>query len=465
MAEPNDTDETGEEGADDESSAAPIGVGGLAALDLPGAAQAMQRLITSSEQARAALRQAREQIKSRQYNKALPWLAISQALSQPTRTGAFGEVMGNLAGALQGPVRERDAFEQQRDKDMLGINTQIAGLDEKTATAQLKLAELRARLGIDAAKVPVQRVRLPNGKLAWRNNQEAQQYEAWAPEPTPQFTTIQQPLPNGMIQPMNVDSRTGERTPAGEPYRPVTKLSGSSALAAQGKLATTAILRQQLEDVKARWFGDKEKKIEGIKNTFSAGKLQGWLPSEHGEAFDKAVAAMRGTIRQLTRVPGEGSMSDWEGKIDQAKLPERGDYESVTEQTFDQLEKLINGYENTTRQMLGMESAPIIGAPPPTSPAPPSQPTAAAASAAPRQAAPQEEKGSDVDVGVNVARGDTAGPVAPPEALAKLKANPTSGSKAWFIHTFGYLPEGYSWDAATRGEYVKRFKALPDGFQ
>lgn len=367
MAEPYDTDpeesgegQTEEGGDDNEFSAAPLGVAGLSALDVPGAAQAMGQLVKSSQQARAALRQAREQIKSRQYNKALPWLAISQALSQPTRTGAFGEVMGNLAGALQGPIREREAFNQQRDKELLGVNTQIAGLDEKTAMAQLKLAELRARLGVDAGKVHNELVELPNGDLAWRSPADARQpgVKAGVKPPTPpspeyhQFVTT---LPDGKQQSMILDVRTGKAKPDGDPYTPVSKMSGTAMTAARSKLGTVAILRSQLQEVRDKFAKIKDSQL-------SSGLGRGWVPTAEGRAFDAAVNVMRGTLRGLTRIPGEGSMSDWEGRLDQAKLPSRGEYNEVTEDQMRMLENLLNGYELTTRGMLGEDTTGYIAA-------------------------------------------------------------------------------------------------------
>jgi hypothetical protein len=350
------------EGGDDESTAVyqpddeteqPSGSvtasGGLPALDIPGAKEAFALMANSSEQARKALQQARTQIMARQYNKAQLWLAASAALGAPTRSGSTAESFGAMANALRGPLAERDALEREKQEKVLGIDTQLAGLDDRQAQAQLALAQLRAKLAADAAKEPNDRVVLADGTVEYRKHADARQpgTKAWTPPPAnipTGFTVVQQPQPDGTTVPKILNTKTGELKDAGPAYVP-PRLSANGRQQALGKMQTVKVLKQQLADIREAWTP--------IKNSYSAGYLQGWVPSPKGKAFDKAVAAARGTIRQLTRVPGEGSMSDWEGKIDQAKLPDRGEYENVTEQSMDQLEKLIKAYEDSTNEMLG----------------------------------------------------------------------------------------------------------------
>jgi hypothetical protein len=140
---------------DEDATPAVGGGGGLQALsDDPAAAAAFASMARSSQQARAALQRAREQIVSRKYNRALPWFSISEALSRPTRTGALGEVMANLGAGIEKPLRERDTFEREQQKELLGIDTQLAGLDQASAKAQLDLAALRAKLRNQAEYSP-----------------------------------------------------------------------------------------------------------------------------------------------------------------------------------------------------------------------------------------------------------------------------------------------------------------------
>lgn len=160
--------------------------GGLTSLDIPGAQEAFALMAKSSEQARQALAQARESIMKRQYSKADAWLAASAALGAPTRSGSTAESFANMAGALRGPLAARQAFDIQKDKDLLGVNTQLAGLDERQATAQLSLAQLRAKLQAQTANAGNDRIVGPDGKLHYASHAAARApgVVAWAPPGT-----------------------------------------------------------------------------------------------------------------------------------------------------------------------------------------------------------------------------------------------------------------------------------------
>jgi hypothetical protein len=177
-------DPEGDEQQGNEQPASAItAAGGLTALDIPGAAEALKLMAKSSEQARQALQQARQTILARKYNRAIPLLAASAALGAPTRAGSTAESFGAMAGALTGPLREKQAFEQANQKELLGIDTSLAGLDERQAQAQLSLAALRAKLASDAAKTGNDRFVRPDGTLGWASHAEARKpgVVAWAP--------------------------------------------------------------------------------------------------------------------------------------------------------------------------------------------------------------------------------------------------------------------------------------------
>lgn len=123
-------------------------------------------------------------------------------------------------------------------------------------------------------------------------------------------------------------------------------LSQKDATTAKMKLNTVALARKQLNDIRQR-FGS-------IKGSASAGAFgQGLLPTEKGQGFDRAVDQMRSTLTALTRVPGVGAMSDYETKLDQAKFPNRRDYESVTEQQINAIDDMLALIENGYTGLLG----------------------------------------------------------------------------------------------------------------
>jgi hypothetical protein len=138
-----------------------------------------------------------------------------------------------------------------------------------------------------------------------------------------------------------------EAIPGGpaDPSVQQTKFSPKAIENARGKMQAITALKQQLGRVRGSF--------DNIKGTLSAGKLQGWLPTEGGEQFDKDVASLSPFIRQLTRTPGEGAMSDYESRLAQAINPDRGNYEGVTENQLATIEDLINVLELGYQDMLG----------------------------------------------------------------------------------------------------------------
>lgn len=103
--------------------------------------------------------------------------------------------------------------------------------------------------------------------------------------------------------------------------------------AASAKLMTLNILDKQLANLK------NERAKLGVLNQ---GKIAGLNPiSEGGDNFDAAVAAIQPTIRQITRTPGEGAMSDYESRLAQAQLPSRRDFASSIDQKINQIDDLV----------------------------------------------------------------------------------------------------------------------------
>lgn len=121
--------------------------------------------------------------------------------------------------------------------------------------------------------------------------------------------------------------------------QPVKTLSPKEHQVAQQKIMSADILLKQISEVE-----NKFKKLEG---TVSAGPFgQGKLPTEVGKSFDAAVDNMRASVTGLQKVPGLGSMSDYETRLDQSKIPSRGNYESVTKEQI----QYIKDYANAIKQ-------------------------------------------------------------------------------------------------------------------
>lgn len=115
-------------------------VGGLTYADAQReAAAANQGLYGQIQSNISVLDAAREALRNRRFapSNSEKWLAIAAALGQPTRTGSFGESLGNLAQALGAQKAERRKFEQEAE--MLGLKY---GLE--AGTERMRLAQARA---------------------------------------------------------------------------------------------------------------------------------------------------------------------------------------------------------------------------------------------------------------------------------------------------------------------------------
>ncbi len=136
-----------------------------------------------------------------------------------------------------------------------------------------------------------------------------------------------------------------EKVAAERARLPRTPPVSAAQTAAQEKLKTVALVRAQLNRARAA-FAD-------IEGTFSAGPGGQYLPTEAGQKFDAISNGLQQTIRQLTRTPGEGAMSDYESRLAQAIIPTRGSFEGMTAAKLDELDQIISDIESGYKAMLG----------------------------------------------------------------------------------------------------------------
>jgi hypothetical protein len=111
------------------------------------------------------------------------------------------------------------------------------------------------------------------------------------------------------------------------------------------KLQTLDIIDTRLDDVEAAFMGPKNpdgtRKPGGIEGSFSVGLAGGYLPTAGGRSYDATVDALRPFLRQISRTPGEGPMSDYETKQAEALLPARNDHPSVVKQKIQQIRNIV----------------------------------------------------------------------------------------------------------------------------
>lgn len=117
------------------------------------------------------------------------------------------------------------------------------------------------------------------------------------------------------------------------------------------KLQQLPVISQQLARVKEL---AQQMEQEG---TSARGKVLGLIPGQiaggTAEEFDKALALLTSQMRQLTRTPGEGSMSDYESRLAAATVPSRWGSDQGRAESIRNIEVLLGGLQSGYTDMLG----------------------------------------------------------------------------------------------------------------
>lgn len=119
----------------------------------------------------------------------------------------------------------------------------------------------------------------------------------------------------------------------------------ATAALARTKLTALNAIDNQLNRVEAAL---KKAKYRG----YVAGRVPGGL-SGADNAADAAIRQLAPLIRQLTRVPGEGAMSDYESKLAEAGMPSRVQTDEALAETLGGYRELINQTRAGYRDILG----------------------------------------------------------------------------------------------------------------
>lgn len=112
----------------------------------------LEQFKQTAEEARQALMEARQRVLADKYDKSQMWLAAAQALGTPTRTGGFGETLGNLAGSLRQPLADQQAFRRAKDEQLLGLDQAMTGVDQSLLENEFRLAQVRREMMGDLGK-------------------------------------------------------------------------------------------------------------------------------------------------------------------------------------------------------------------------------------------------------------------------------------------------------------------------
>lgn len=239
---------------------------------------------------------------------------------------------------------QRQAEEQQRNQEAY-----ISGIEDPAQAA------LARALGPDYLKMSAEAALKPQGQASLPRSiqefQEAQKNPAFAqflqqqraPQRAPEgpmaateLSMLQGPQGEGL--PFGLTREQAGRMGATVRPEPTTpKLSATEAARAKGKYEAAMQLKRQIATARQNF----EEARNEIASTGRVGGLMAVTPA--AQKFDKSIDAMRSTVTSLTRTPGVGAMSDYETRLDQAKMPARSNYDEVTEQQLMELEALADG--------------------------------------------------------------------------------------------------------------------------
>lgn len=149
---------------------------------------------------------------------------------------------------------------------------------------------------------------------------------------------------------------TLEAIPGGPGDKPqnASGLSKQQYGAIKSKVNNLAVIKGQLARVKAA--EDK------LQSGGFGGPVWGRIPGAgsldtESAVYDKALANLNALVRQLTRTPGEGAMSDYESKLASAIPPSRSDSREARAEAIAGIEDLINNLEQGYGEMLGQQGA------------------------------------------------------------------------------------------------------------
>lgn len=132
--------------------------------------------------------------------------------------------------------------------------------------------------------------------------------------------------------------------------KPSAGMSKTQTAVAREKLNMLQRLKGQIARV--------EEAEKGLRDDGWGGPLWGNVPGsgamdDESARYDKAVASLTALIRQLTRTPGEGAMSDYESKLAAAIPPARSDNRAAREEAMAGIRDLVGTAESGYAELLG----------------------------------------------------------------------------------------------------------------
>lgn len=157
-----------------------------------------------------------------------------------------------------------------------------------------------------------------------------------------------------------------QRGPDGE----VKAVTGTASAADTSGLTKTqaGVIRTKLQSINAieSQLGRVEAAMKDLDKKGWTGPLGGLVPGAmdaESDRFDRAVAALSPLVRQLTRVPGEGAMSDYESRLAEMALPNRRSTKEGRAEIIASMKELLRNTRMGYRELLGQSGSATRPAP------------------------------------------------------------------------------------------------------
>lgn len=124
-------------------------------------------------------------------------------------------------------------------------------------------------------------------------------------------------------------------------------ISSQDRTAAYSKYPRMQAARRDIDNI-----AQKHKRLED-NILLRGGPFQGGVlgVTEEGQAFQRSVDSLLSHIAALTRIPGVGAQSDWEGRLQQAPLPSLNQHSSVREEAIQALTALVDDLEDAVSKV------------------------------------------------------------------------------------------------------------------
>lgn len=295
---------------------------------------AFDNLGKSAEATRAALREARAKILKRRQSRAIPLLAISAALSRPTKTGAFSESLGGVSESLIPVLQQRDEIENSKAKELLGIDTSLAGIDEGLAKTQLDLLKLKRQqsgpLSREALKILGRQVKTagpgskplsPLGKIAQDEGlvPGSADFNARVKELQQEDQANKRATSGRDSEELNTDEQReianqyGLPLPRFDPFKGLSTKSRTKAIELEQRNADKRLAElAKPEDDAEELIQDAQKYLILNKKTTN-GVVRGNIIGLN--AIDQEADSISNKITPRMRQPGSGSSSDLDVKM------------------------------------------------------------------------------------------------------------------------------------------------------